>query len=67
MAIFQRWTEVRRTYTPPDSKMESINGFGINDVERILYGYTTIEYVTSRGKPKFVTLNGDQRIRDEGN
>ena len=58
-----RWTEVRRTFTAPVSVVKSARGYDTAELDRIMYGFTVIEYHDTKGRrrPKFVEVIGDQR------
>lgn len=57
-----RWVEVRRTFTAPVSTVKSATGYDTAELDRIIYGFTVIEYHDAKGRrrPKFVDVIGDQ-------
>jgi len=59
-----RWEEVRRVYTPPNSIVTKATNVGYDMIMKISYGFTTIEYRDKKGrkKPEFAVLYGDQRL-----
>jgi len=58
--LLRNWTEVHRTFTPPSiEEVKSLEGSSIDALNRIVHGFTTIEYRKGK-RTKFVTLYGNQ-------
>ena len=55
-----KWVEVRRVFSPPNTNMK-VSGLYAGDLERIVYGVTSIELRNSKnGDIKFIEQIGDQ-------
>lgn len=60
----RRWTEVRRTFTPPRNSPVEMTGVDDGVMQRAMFGFTVIEYADHRNRPRFRYVLGDQTNKE---